>query len=620
MKNYRHDIDGLRALAVLAVVFYHLNPRIFPGGFIGVDIFFVISGFLITQIILSQLDQSVFSVLTFYKRRIARLFPALFLMLFCATLATYLISHPIETVFFGESLIASIFYFSNVFYLTEANYFSVDPKLNPLLHTWSLAVEEQFYLLYPLLLIAAYKLFRRHLITILILLTICSFLLNIYLVQKNPAAAFFLTPTRIYQLMAGGLLAIALLNRTKLSAELAAFVGLLLILISIFIFSDESVYPGFNSLLPTLATVLILFGAADSIFARITLTNPIAKLVGKMSYSIYLWHWPIIVFYQIAHNPQPKRYEQVTLLIVTLVVSFISWKFIEVPLRYKVQSLSVKKVFQSAFLVSVVGLIVGSLFIFSDGLRDRFSTERLYFAEYVETYRPSDARSGNCFLTSYSQDIRNFTEDRCIKIHPAKRNVLLLGDSHVNRLYYPIRDNLPDASVSQITASGCRPTVSNYGSRYCLELMQKAFNDYIPNYKFDTVILFAYWKHYDPDYLSLTVDLISKHVNQVIVFGPMVTYEQALPRLLARFSKNGKETHQFKKARNYEENISIDAEMHQSLLNSSASYVSLLELVCPDGICKTLTESGEPIQVDYGHFSYAGGVEIIQDIIGRGVL
>jgi hypothetical protein len=214
-------------------------------------------------------------------------------------------------------------------------------------------------------------------------------------------------------------------------------------------------------------------------------------------------------------------------------------------------------------------------------------------------------------------DIELFNEKKCIIVDEKHRNILLVGDSHAAHFYSPLKESLTDSNISQIAASGCKPTINYKGSEYCVTLMKKAFEDYVKNYKFDTIILSAYWKQNNIKDLERTVKYLSQFTDEVIVFGPIITYDQALPRLLSRFMLAGKETEAFRSARNYQEVAKIDQELRTRITGEKIYYVSVLDTLCPNKKCITLTSKGNPMQWDYGHLTHEGGMEVIPSLISQ---
>jgi peptidoglycan/LPS O-acetylase OafA/YrhL len=301
--NYRSEIDGLRAIAVLSVIFFHADLAWFSGGFVGVDIFFVISGFLISSLIMNDLRLKHFEIKSFYLRRVRRLGPSLFVVLSSTLIAGFLLFDSGRFFELGKGLLSSVLFGSNWLFTLQANYFDAQSELNPLLHTWSLGIEEQFYLIWPLALITLYKLSRCNLKSvsgILIVLAVLSFSFNVWLTQKgNSEAAFFNTFGRIWELLVGAIVA-GFVDRITLPTAMAKFLriaGISALALSIYHYDGATLFPGVAALLPVLGTALILGVSQDKsdIVDRSLSLAPMV-FVGKISYSLYLWHWPLLVF------------------------------------------------------------------------------------------------------------------------------------------------------------------------------------------------------------------------------------------------------------------------------------------------------------------------------------
>ncbi|MFP1031840.1 acyltransferase family protein [Acinetobacter baumannii] len=362
--NYRKDIDGLRTLAVLPVIFFHAGLGIFSGGFVGVDIFFVISGYLITTIILEELKNDKFSIITFYDRRARRILPALFaVMLFCL-ICGYFTMMPDEYKNLGQSLVATSFFSNNVLLALTTGYWDLVSEFKPLLHTWSLGVEEQYYIIIPLLLLLAWKFFKNKILLMFSLIFISSFVFANWFVNVSPNVAFYILPTRAWEIALGGIVAV-LLNRNLIKNEnfatnnILSLLGLILICISIFAFDSSVLSPSYYLLIPTIGTsLIIIFSTEKTIAYRILSIKPIV-FIGLLSYSLYLWHQPIFAFLRIYSIEEPNTSTFLYSIILIFAISYLSLKYIEAPFRNK-NIISRKFIFTFAF--------IGSLFFVSSGL------------------------------------------------------------------------------------------------------------------------------------------------------------------------------------------------------------------------------------------------------------
>jgi len=335
--NYRADVDGLRALAVAPVVLFHAQIPGFSGGFVGVDLFFVISGFLITSILVAELQAGDFSLVRFYERRARRILPALLAMLLVCVLAGYFFLRPDQYLSLGKSVLATLVFSSNVWFWQSTDYFSEPAELNPLLHTWSLAVEEQYYLAFPLLLIALVR-WRQSLFPYFVSIALLSFLTAELLAARSPSGAFYLAPSRAWELMVGSLLSLTSVKQTvKLLPEwgasaLATF-ALLLIVGSIVLLDEKTPFPGLFALPVVVGGGLLIYTGAEKTWVARMLSTRGMVFVGLISYSLYLWHQPVLVFSRIA---DPARALPVWLWVLLAVVfGWLSWRYVERPFRDK---------------------------------------------------------------------------------------------------------------------------------------------------------------------------------------------------------------------------------------------------------------------------------------------
>jgi peptidoglycan/LPS O-acetylase OafA/YrhL len=336
--QYRTDIDGLRAIAVLSVLFFHYDLPGFSGGFVGVDIFFVISGFLITRIILQDLKEEKFSISRFYERRIRRIFPALFSVIGFTLIVGWFILDTSAFKNLGQSVTATTLFSSNILFWRESGYFDTQSIYKPLLHTWSLSVEEQFYIFFPLVLVLIHYYQKKKYLNWILLILIFSLGLSIWGVNYRQMATFYLLPTRAWEILSGSILALGILPSTSnsLLKNLLSFIGLGLIIYSVGFYNKATLFPGYNSLLPVLGAVLIIYSnnLSSSIVGRILSTKPLI-FIGLISYSLYLWHWPIVSFSKYLIIRRMTWQETTVIIVFSLLVATISWKYIEAPFRGK---------------------------------------------------------------------------------------------------------------------------------------------------------------------------------------------------------------------------------------------------------------------------------------------
>jgi len=433
--KYRSDIDGLRAVAVIAVVLFHAGIPLVSGGFVGVDVFFVISGYLITGLILNDMAQGRFSIAAFYERRARRILPALFTVLLVASIAACALLMPDRARAFGQSLIATVFFYSNILFWHQSDYFQAS-LVKPLLHTWSLAVEEQFYILYPLFLFAVRRYFSKRYVLALLPVFVLSLGFCIWGVSAHRTMTFFLGPARAWELLLGALLAIPVIPpmRHRVAANLLGISGLGLLAYSFVKLSGDLPYPGANALYPTLGAALIIYSgtASATIVARSLSAKPIV-FVGLISYSLYLWHWIIFVFVRAYLLRAVTGWEVAAEIAVCIFVASVSWKFAEAPFRGRRGSdrFSRRTIFAGAALGSAILATVGGLLYVTHGLPSRFNDQVLgLYAGKDDVWNKHD----ECFLGICQIGNQDFKPD-----------FILWGDSHAGAIA-PVFDQLARAN------------------------------------------------------------------------------------------------------------------------------------------------------------------------------
>tara|TARA_B100001093_G_C26851621_1_gene1025429 strand:+ start:1032 stop:3080 length:2049 start_codon:yes stop_codon:yes gene_type:complete len=375
--NYYKHIDGLRALAVLAVLLTHLDFKLFSGGFIGVDVFFVISGFLITTIIIKELESTnKFSFLNFYVRRIRRIMPALTFTLVISFIFSVWLLNLAKFKVFGGSLATASLSISNIFFYTQAGYFDIFSQSNPLLHTWSLGVEEQFYIFWPILLLVTFKFFRKHFISVLLGLFVISLMLNFMYQNKNLIALFYLVQFRAFEFCIGAFI-VWLLKFSKdmknSLLELLCFIGIIFILYSVFIYDSETLFPSYNALLPAIGSALVIYSGSAKYIGLIFRVKPV-RFIGLISYSLYLIHWPLIVFFK-TYNENiglPFSISLSTKLLVVLLsilIAALMYYFVEQPFRRSIpKSKSMQMPLIARWLLIIVLLTsLGASIFYSKG-------------------------------------------------------------------------------------------------------------------------------------------------------------------------------------------------------------------------------------------------------------
>ncbi len=502
---YRPDIDGLRAIAVLAVLLYHVGGFGLTGGFGGVDVFFVISGYLITTIIQREIEAGTFSLLNFYERRIRRIFPALVAVAVAATAVSAMLLLPEDFKEYGKSLLNLMAISSNYYFLRKTGYFDAAAGEKPLLHTWSLAVEEQFYIVFPLLLLVLSRFGRRAVILGLVVLAAGSFMASIAALDRAPARAFFATPGRVWELLVGVLTALMgpAMITSRVQREAVAAVGLALIAYGYFFYSDATPFPGPAALVFCIGAALVIYAGTnggETLTGRV-LSSPLFAGIGLISYSVYLWHWPLIVFVRYRF---PDLFSgegaaiiglRFTLVTASLVLGFLSWRFIERPFRKRAGT-SAQRYAYAWFLGLTAALIAVSLPIVKrKGLPERWPREVGEMLRHRE--RPES------YVCKPLKEPGLWPKDACrIGAESAQPDTLVWGDSHALMMIDGYEAAVATANRSMIVATvpGCPPLagVMIYGRSRAVQCraLVDAVMTAIAQSGVSRVVMSARWAYY----------------------------------------------------------------------------------------------------------------------------
>ena len=455
MKNTRRqDVDGLRAIAVISVILYHAFPEIFSSGFIGVDIFFVISGYVISQSINYQLQSSRFSFLYFWKRRFLRLMPVAFLVLVVNFLIGLTLLSPNQLIELSQSILAFLGFGANIFFWQSTGYFETDSALKPLLHLWSLSIEQQFYLVFPLALLMLYK--RRLNPNLLTIFFFLSFFLMVWASIYKPSANFYLIPTRIWEFLIGYF---CVIHQNKVSPTTSGrleILGLSLIVISIFLLNPDSKWPNPLAILPTLGSALILLDSSSKeSFTKRILSSRLLVLIGLASYSLYLWHQPILAYgahlEKILGVPIPAIYP----IILCIPVSFISWRLVEIPFQ-KTRLATGQKISLITSAVLIISFALTS--IFNQGILARLPDDA--YPKYQGYYEDLAKRSLIDLGCHFNREMPILPIETCgVNLTEGQPDVLLLGDSHLEAIGAFFLDEFKRRGVKAYATSysGCMP-------------------------------------------------------------------------------------------------------------------------------------------------------------------
>ncbi|MDO5631937.1 MAG: acyltransferase family protein [Paracoccus sp. (in: a-proteobacteria)] len=442
--RYRKEIDGLRAFAVLPVILFHAGAPGFSGGYVGVDVFFVISGYLITTILLGELTRGDFSIARFYERRARRILPALFFVMLCCIPFAWAWMMPDEARLFGRSLIAVVLFASNILFWKSEGYFSVAAEFNPLLHTWSLAVEEQFYLFFPPFLALCWRFGRQRVFWIVVAGAALSLALAELIVHSKPSSAFFLLPTRVWELLAGSICAFLLQDRSAWRVPFVGFAGLLMILVPVALYDHATPYPSLWTVPPVLGTALIiLFAPTGTGTARFLSWRPFVA-IGLISYSAYLWHQPVFAFARLRYVMDAPLAMMLALSVLSLLLAAFSWRFIEQPFRARGGLLPSRR---SLFAASLAGCLAFAL-IGGGWLINGSRTALMQFARTS----PMDTH-----VCTFEYGVSDAAWEKCEAELAGSPYSVLVGDSHARYLSLSLREQLAARGQGLVSfyAPGC---------------------------------------------------------------------------------------------------------------------------------------------------------------------
>ena len=622
--HYRPDIDGLRAIAVGAVLVYHAFPTRLPGGFTGVDVFFVISGYLISGIILSAVNAQRFSFAHFYARRIRRIFPALALVLASVMAGGWFLLYADDYARVGTHVAAGAAFISNFVLWKESSYFDVAADLKPLLHLWSLGVEEQFYLAWPIVLVIASR-WRRGPIAATFAIGSLSFLVAIYTVRIDRTPAFFAPWTRFWELLAGATLACieadAILDgwlrrivSSPLVCNLMGLAGLVMIAAGTILIDATRVFPGLWVMLPVVGTFLLLAAGSGGIVNRTALSWRIVVGIGLISYPLYLWHWPLLSIARIVTAAPLPASARLSILAASVLLAWTTYVVIERPIRFGSRSRAIVPV----LAIAMAGVCAAGVAVLKGGgLLDR-PINRSDAARLVDYYDRmhkhglNQAYREECdFMDWQSGEARESLPPSCTA--PGKRHtVLLWGDSFAQALSLGIRESLPpDTSLAQVATSLCPPQIKDFDASVPEHRCEKA-DTYamaaIARLKPAVVILAQSAGHDASDWAAVTAKILELGARQVLVVGPSPTWEPSLPRA---YAEHHMEDHaEYISTGLYTDRFRVDRELRaRTAALPNVTYLSLLDHLCHDGACLARVPGGDPLDlmaVDYGHLSPKG--------------
>jgi peptidoglycan/LPS O-acetylase OafA/YrhL len=486
--RHRKEVDGLRSIAVLVVILYHANFSFFSGGYVGVDVFFVISGYLISSIIYKEVLNNDFKFLSFYERRIRRIFPMIFTLLFVTIPVAFIFYSPQELRNFFQSVLSTVTYSSNIYFWKKTGYFSQALDSLPLIHTWSLAVEEQYYIVFPIIFVLAAKIGKWFISILFALIAILSLFLC-FRIFLGSEINFFFMPMRAWELLAGA--GLSLQQKAYYSNSIKggwiynalSVIGLAFILYATIYFDDNILYPGPLTLIPIIGTVFLIFSLSSETLIGKILSNNLIVHLGLLSYSAYLIHQPLFVFYRYISHTEVSILEYIFLILLTFVLSHFTWKYIETPFRHK-KNFSSKKIFVLAFVFSLTISSVAFLGHHFKGFPQRFSSGQQAIMSSIEVspFRNSCHTEGVNFLSpSYA-----------CKFFSDSVTWAIFGDSHGVELSYALAKKIKNTNqgVIQLTSSGCQPAfIFESNTPGCSKWIRESMNYLQKNTNITNVIL-----------------------------------------------------------------------------------------------------------------------------------
>lgn len=622
--QYRREIDGLRAVAVIPVVLFHAGLSTFRGGFVGVDVFFVISGYLITSILMGDLAAGKFSIARFYERRARRILPALFAVIVACLPFAWLWMSPSQIRDFAQSIISVIFFVSNILFWHEQGYFAAAAELKPLLHTWSLAVEEQYYVFFPPALALLWRLGKQRAFLVLAAVALVSLVASEWGSRNAASANFYLAPSRTWELLAGSMCAFIISARGERPHGLLSAVGILLIVLSILYFDDSTPFPSFYALAPVVGTALIILFATSQTWTGRLLGTPALVGIGLISYSAYLWHQPLLAFARLRSVSEPALSLMLGLSFASFALAYLSWRYIERPFRKPGSgALPTRRgVFACSAMASALLITVALVTQLEGGFPERSSTHA-NFADLDARIAPNYGFDVAC--------VENFTlsPDCATKTPP---EMVLWGDSYAMHLVEGMIASDRNLGIRQHTQSSCAPILgmsvsgprfNATWSRHCI-----AFNDQVLSWleehpEIRYVILSTAFGILDEDIflrdgrilkdadnaaviakgLMETARQIRAHGRKVVIFSPTAEHDEDIGQCLVRatFFGASERTCDFPRA-------SIHNRTEFALLARVAATVPVIridDMICGSETCDTI-QDGHFIYRDDGHLSKEG--------------
>lgn len=616
--KYREDIDGLRAVAVIAVVLFHMFPTVLTGGFVGVDMFFVISGYLISSIIYNELDKSSFSIRQFYCRRVRRIFPALITVLVFTYFGGWYLFLPNDYKKLGAHMIAASTFSSNFLLYSESGYFDTASDTKPLLHLWSLGIEEQFYIFWPMLCYIAWVK-KLNFSTVTIIVSSFSFMLNVIGVEVDSVRTFYWPTTRAWELLIGACLSSksnylynylkqfqsrlntffnvilydnVVAHNDNLIYDILSTTGAFLTLFSMYSLTKASVFPGWSAVLPTIGTAFFILGGSTSWINRKILSSRLLVGIGIISYPLYLWHWPLLIYSRIYLKHELSSFHRLLIISLTIILAGLTYICIEKPARFG-QFLRIKFGILCVLMVSIG--FVGYQTYRTDGLPNRFPPIiRDIFGYLNYDHRVvHSARFRTCHLAS-EQDASEFSICADNKEKPTSGGVLIWGDSTAAHLYNGIPSINPRVRVTQLTGSACPPIIgyATWKHKHCTQINDYIFRRLVQE-KTNTVILAAKWPRTNRSNLTRTISMLKNTTVKniyLVSFFPM--WKITLAKCIYKYyiDNNLQRIPNRLNTCLSPDQAKVDKELNKIAIQSNITYISLYKIFCNSNGCLTYIE------------------------------
>lgn len=616
--KYRPEIDGLRALAVMSVIIFHAGFEIsynnetymlLPGGYLGVDVFYVISGYLISYLILQKLKSNSFSFLDFYERRARRLLPTLFLIILLSLVAGYILMMPNQLKDLSSSAISSLLFVSNIWFYFTDNYFAEPSLLKPLLHTWSLSIEEQFYIFFPPLLFFCHlrnKKITFYLLILILFSLIFSQLGSFYFKDLN----FYIIISRVWELAFGSLIAVYHINlddshKIKHSNLLGVF-ALSLIIIPFFIFDENTHHPSFMTSFTIIGTgILIYLRNFDGMIIKI-LSSKIFVGIGLISYSLYLWHYPVFAFKKVKSNSL-SDFDKLESIFLVIILSLMSYFLVEKPFRNK--KLINKKIFISviAFTFTII-FFLSAYIVKTNGLPKRFSQEVLELIDFNYDYK-TVYRVGTCHIESKKKITKPFFNNCEIELNENKKNILIWGDSLAAHLYPGIDEKYgKDFNIFQRTTGACKPYLKkNKKSKDICASINHFIIEEISTLKPSKIFLSGFWKKEDLKSIKEVINFLkNKNFSQIYLVGPSPRWHDPLPKILYKEYRLKREIPKYLSDENHKKFFELDKIFGDFSAKNSIKYLSPINILCKKNytcLVKTENASDSIVNWDENHFT-----------------